>query len=445
MSWSERAGYGRVGVLAVVCAAGLPLGCNTYEESLKEGLGSVKPQACALGECWWSKVDADGCYSVGRPTVADRPKKGDTKELPPFYFGISSLRLGETRPSDPEGFVGWRHFGFDLDGVCSNSDTCLAGPSDKYSCKAPVMTDDGDKCRDNVFGQLEPIAAATPGLGEKFGIREDKLNCGFRRGSYTIILKVSRYNGQANDDSVRIDLYLSPGVERPADWSCCDHPAWPNEAPIAPLMRWYVDEADLEGRAIEAPGTLPDSRTADPAAFVRNGYLYATLTDGTLLRFIGDRGDYPGFALRVFQGFLIGRLTRVSGGYGLEDAMLAGRLGTQELRDNFRQIGFTPESAGSNWVLLDNYLAGNADVLKNGDTDPEASCDAISMAVGFTTMPLTPGETFPVSALSSSPPPPPPTKCGQTWETGGGGGQAGQGGGGAAGSSGGASGSGGVP
>ena len=45
-------------------------------------------------------------------------------------------------------------------------------------------------------GHRERVAAAVPELGSRFGIAEAEFNCNIWRGNYTVISKISRYNGK---------------------------------------------------------------------------------------------------------------------------------------------------------------------------------------------------------------------------------------------------------
>jgi len=112
----------------------------------------------------------------------------------------------------------WQSFGFDLDGHCTNAGTCMG--TNVRSCRAPTeqIAFDGALCRDNTFASLQPVAAAAPEVGKRFGISENEFNCNLWRGSYTMILRVSGYNGQPDDANVRVDMYVSPGTVTDRGW-----------------------------------------------------------------------------------------------------------------------------------------------------------------------------------------------------------------------------------
>ena len=49
-------------------------------------------------------------------------------------------------------------------------------------------------------------ASLVPEVSNKYGLSHEKLNCDLCVGHYNFLLRISGYNGKANDDRVRIDL-----------------------------------------------------------------------------------------------------------------------------------------------------------------------------------------------------------------------------------------------
>lgn len=412
---------------SVVAAAVAAYACSVYDESLLlpgdagGGGGSGGSTAsCSFGDCWWTKVTPEGCRSALRPTQADAPRGTPANEEPAIYMAIDRLWLGESHPPGvPTEVQPWETMGMDLDGLCSDPASCLAAPEGQYGCKGVLPQTDGIACRDNVFGELEPIAAAEPNLGKPFGINENTFNCMIHRGNTSVLARLTGYNGEPNDEKVRVDFYMSPGIDRPDPTvSCCNLDGstdWQGMAPwlAAPAFPWRVDEADLEGRPV-APGTLPDSRWNDPSAYVRDGYVVVKLLDGTVIKFIGDNAQYPGFALRILGGTISLKIERKQGTWIGTDGVIAGRLLREDLLAAFTDIGFCEAAIGASWSTLIGYLESSMDVLGSGENVQGADCDAMSMAIGFTMREAYPGTPVPVAPTVSCPTP--PTKCGQTWD-----------------------------
>jgi cysteine-rich repeat protein len=357
---------------------------------------------CGGGVCWWSQLH-DGCASAGMPGEAGRPlgSGDDSASLPPLYFAFTRVALGESSLEGGHSDTAWQTFGFDLDGRCTNSSTCSTQP-DTQSCRAPtaILPFDGERCRDNTFARLQPIAAAVPEVGERFRIGESVFNCNLHRGSYNMLWKLSGYNGKPDDSEVRVDFYTTLGLSRLPPWQCPlenyeRYPIWRT------VESWRIDPAYLDG-PIESPGTLPDSTAADPHAYVRGGYLIARPPDGALTRFAtADNTRERGFALRAQQPIWTGRLSREQDAtWRIRDGLAAGRLLGADVIRSFRQVGLCEggENDGFYQPVVE-YIQQNLDVLSDGTTDPDRDCDAMSFAIAFEAAQATPGDVVPAASV----------------------------------------------
>lgn len=414
-------------------AAFAAVACNTYNSSLLESSGSHQALTCAWGSCWWSNKTAEGCDDVAKPTPDARPKPTAGADVGAIYLGLTKMYLGESMPPtigpgvvdtsaapDPYEWIG-----LNMDGLCTNPISCVDAPSDVAPCQTPgLYPADGVGCRDNMFGKLEPIAAINQQLGVPFGINENDFNCELHRGGFSILFKISEYNGTPNDDQVRVDVYDSPGLEdNLPTWDCLtDKTKWDTEAPWLLPQRWYVDKANLDG-SITTPGQLPPAkRVYDPAAYVKDGYVVARIPDGEEVRFIGDRatvrqppsGNVPfpdtrlpgGFSLVFHQGVVVGHLHKNQDSvWVMDDALLAGAIARDDLLQGFQKEGFCADPDGPNFVdktqytTLTNYLKNSMDLLANGTVAASAACDAMSVGIGFTATSITPGDAWNVSKL----------------------------------------------
>jgi cysteine-rich repeat protein len=351
--------------------------------------------SCAFGECWWSQKAGD-CKSAGAPGPEDRPNLLDNvsdKDVGEIYLGWSRLWLGTTDRDGKATDTAWQGFGLDLDGVCTNSSTC---PSVKnaVSChsSASQIPFDGELCRDNTFASLQPVVARVPEIGQKFGLSEDVFNCALWRGDYNVIVRVSGYNGRADDSQVRVDFYQSDGLEQAQGWKC----PVDNYRDTYPLWRasatWRIDESTLTG-AITEPGHLPDSTIADPHAYVKSGYLVAAIPDGATLRLAGNGMPYRGFPLTAHRGLWIGNLYKAQDStWHMRDGLDTGRTRKEELIKSFREIGLC-EGLGldSFYQSVTTYVDENADLLADGSVSPDTPCDAMSFGLGFEASQVTPG------------------------------------------------------
>jgi len=415
----------RLWVFALASTFAALSGCSVYNESLVMGSpggredavedspdaggGRVKdpPGAdCQHGRCWWSDQQPDGCESSGAPSPMQRPKDDDpdASSIKDLYLGWFRTQLGETSSVGGDELT-WQQYGFDLDGTCTNSATCR-DVQDQLSCRGTTarIPFDGELCRDNSFGSLHAIAAAMPEVGDRFGLKHERVNCGLWRGDYSVVMRVSGYNGQSNDAKVRLDLYAGAGLEALPPWSCpvddfdTRYPHWRQSG------AWRIDTAALRGE-IETPGELPDSSMRDANAYVREGYLVATFPADVALRFTGDGASYRGFSLTLHRSIWTGKLTRSqNGSWGISDGLIGGRIRKSDFVRTFREQGLCE---GPLYADLVGYVEESVDIVADENTSSEGqpSCDAISFAIGFDAAAMTPGAAATVPPLVECCPP----------------------------------------
>lgn len=354
--------------------------------------------ACDRGSCFWSRTK-DGCQSVGLPGPQFRPPadsdgEGDTRETQAkeIYLALSELHTTATAAPNAPRPPDAKSFGFDLDGLCTSSTSCPEAHD--VSCRPTgeqPLTDD-DECRDNALSGLMAIVRQIPDLANDLGLSESTFNCELSRGGYNILVRITDYNGTADDPSVRVDWYTSSGLESAPDWTCPadlqSHPQWTRSA------RFGVDARELTS-AISEPGRLPASRVSDASAFVRNGYLVSRIPDGAQMRLAGDAKPLRGLALLVQKAYWVGRLSKgEDANWTMSDGMLAGRIRVDDLFQSLRQAGFCKQSpADTLFESIKSYVEGSADVLASGQNDPEQKCDALSFGMTFTAKEVTAGGT----------------------------------------------------
>ena len=380
---------------ALVGAAALLAYCSIYTSD------QLAPGSSGTG--WWSGTDDAGCFSAKMPTSADRPKPGDTSELAPIYFALGDMRLGSQNPSFQSDPNAWQDLGFDLDGVCTNSPTC-ATDTPLVSCK-PTLAEvafDGNYCRDNTFGRLEVQASSIPQIGGTYGLNDDAFNCALCIGAYNFLIKVSKYNGTLNDDSIRVDMYPSPGLEKVLPWGCAD-PLWrSHNVCFTADMPWLVRDT-----AVTAPTggpDLPDAVLADPNAYVRNGYLVATLPPDALFWFPTIPGRNAAvataFPLKFTQALVTGRITKGQDGtWTVQDGTIAGRARESDIIQGFNLIGFCESTDKTDYDLMQNFLHGKLDILADGGNDPNTTCDGVSVGIAYTARQATAGGLIHVDDL----------------------------------------------
>ena len=350
----------------------------------------------APGENWWAYTTPEECESAGVPENADRPTTGGTgSELAPIYLATTRMRFGSAAddpPLSPDENA-WKDLGFDLDESCTASETCVVdgGPLVQHACKNSLLVPfDGNHCRDNQIGKLFPVAALSPFVGPLFGITEPDWNCAFHRGEFSIFFKVSGYDGSANDPSVRVDLYTSIGLQTLPNWTCTGGPQggppsdWFNQAPWLHTEPWKIAQRSIALSAQDAGSDLPDAKHADPAAFVRDGWLFAQLPAGAEFWLDGERGHVPGFRLQLHRGVLVGKLgKKLDGTWTLTKGTVGGVVLPSEILSAFREIGFC-ENMCEAYGSVVQYLNTNQDALSSTSQKlPETACNSLSIGIGF--------------------------------------------------------------
>lgn len=395
-----------VAATSAVCALVVIAGCNAVlgigdpiSAPIDSGPDVDAPSSLEAGSGvgFWSGPGDRGCSSARVPSAADRPASASVTVGPPIYLALQSMRFGSAAKDGRLDNGAWQELGFDLDGVCTGSDTC-EGKDSPPGCNptVPQISTDGHLCRDNTFGRLMYLAALAPELAKKYGLSDDAVNCALCVGQYNYLLRVSGYNGEANDDWVRVDLYPSPGLTKPLPWDCAD-PSWKDHPCFTP------DEAfRTTPESSVAPRSGPDLNDAklfDDAAYVRDGYLVVKLPDDFLFWFPGYTAMVTALPLSFHSGTLSGKLTMDRDGvWRVTDGTIGGRIFGKDLVKAFREVGLCEQDP--NYALITDFVQKNLDVLGDGRNDATTTCDAMSAAVGFTAQQIVAGKLSSVEPLT---------------------------------------------
>ncbi|MEP7120992.1 MAG: hypothetical protein ABJE95_08790 [Byssovorax sp.] len=250
--------------------------------------------------------------------------------------------------------------GFDLDGQC----TCAG----KTGCQEPVWAE-ADHC-DDPDGRDNGAGNAFATINAAFGavISSVQLSDQAYKGKWSVLVKLSGYNGGDDDDQVEVALYTTPGTGAfTPKWDGMD--AWP----VAPTS--LLDSMSLD---------MPVEK--DPKAYVTNRVLVAHLPTATVV-FQGS-GVHLEFKLSsaIFSATLAAKDT---GAVELTAGTLSGSWTEPEL---FKSLSGLRVNGGMNLCIGDTYyhpvkkaLCDEIDLSSTGkSSDP---CDALSFSVGFEASP----------------------------------------------------------
>lgn len=327
--------------------------------------------------------------------------------------------------------------GFDLDKTCTADNK--AGP---FSCREPDWASgnhmDGPRGQDNAVGYL--IAQLAKQFGISFGT--SNYNAAALHGDLSIITQVSGYNGEADDDQVKADLFIaapfSLGVQAARDAGSADAGAKPDggvdaSAPDAagtdaggpvPIWdgtdRWPIASDSVLDIAPDAGDQNPlhYPRYSDPKAFVTNHILVASLpTISIRLNVALAAGLNATIQMNLTGSGIVGEIyeTTVNGEkrYALRNGTLAGRWAAHDLLGSVGQFEDPTRPAAHVPICTDNpalycifkgILCSFADISATG-TSRTADCDALSIGVNFESVPATIGDVYIVKPYTARCPP----------------------------------------
>ena len=383
-------------LLATGCRQILGIEETTLAEGGSAGAGGAD---CRTGDAgaptgngigWWSGCDeSNDCFSAKVPRPEDRPSNVEPGEdVPRLFLAFTSLRLGARNLDGELDPQAWQQTGFDLDGRCTQSSSCPMLGDPPVACLpfGSETPDDGGYCRDNQIGRLDYMLDTLPETSGRFMATDAELNCSLCRGEYNMVFAVSSYNGLPDDDSVRVDLYPSPGIADPKPIDC-GQPSWDTSACWTREDAWSVRRSHVPS---DEPG--PDIGPAtyyDPAAYVRDGVLVASLPENTPLWFPQRGGSARVLPVILQGGLLVGRLTGESDNWALSDGVLGGRTRKADLVAAFGRLGLCEDDPA--FPLIKTFTDNAADVLSNGAVLPDTPCDALSLGFAFTASEATVG------------------------------------------------------
>jgi hypothetical protein len=291
-----------------------------------------------------------------------------------YLFAARTLSFDET--GDPVKST----LGFDLDGAC----TCLDAPAE--TClppKARPTLCDGPGGRDNSFPRMLKDLITFGFAKSSQGLSQD-----IESGKFTLLLRVDRYNGLANDDDVRFAFYIGGNS---------NFPAWQGQDP------WTVLSTSVEGDDVEKPRVIDDN------AYVSNGQLVATLptfdaNDQKVLLQLNSS-----FAIALTGAVVVLKLEPSGTGFAVTDGTLAGRWRDKDFFTYFST--YRPAFTAGQNICTDSPLypsikKGFCDYadLSGNLSDVTGSCTATSLGARFTAVPARFG---PIEAVI----PAAPTSC----------------------------------
>jgi hypothetical protein len=385
------------GLFAIGSAALLLAACSVYDSSLKQ-----QAQTGAGGSSGGSGAGSGGTSSGGSGATSSGGADSGVcvlKSLPPHPVDVtpggnfeivavqSNVDLGDTAKTtaNPNPMAS-RLIGFDLDNLCDRTAAeAIATPG----CTLPrgsIGIIDGPNGQDDSMGQLvQAVRLAVPDFSSDVYTQQ------LREGKTNAILRVTQYNGQEDDNQVRVEAMVS------APYNSFDPTAVP---------KWDgTDQWPIASDSVN--GSVDNPKNVDKNGYVSGGKLVATLGDSGYRLLIGLTAAFNvSLSLQLHAAFIVCDVVPLDGGanFSLKKCTLAGRWSTDQLLqqvwrfpDPLDLVHPRPLCIGStSYGIFKTDICTASDILGDGTKGPTALCDAISIGVNFDTEPATLGDVFTV-------------------------------------------------
>jgi hypothetical protein len=309
-------------------------------------------------------LDSDPCTpSSPPPPPPSSSETGDGSTISLALQGLNFAVSDGTDGGPPS--VG----GLDLDHACSREDgtptTCVESPL------ASPHKDDSNGV-DNAFGWL--LADNQIQLNRVLSRKTDQ--------RITLLLRLTGYNGQADDDNVEVEVFTTAGVEPIDDAGRPAEPRWDG------TDRWTVScetFASCDGGALSQQVTA----VSDTMAYVSGGVLVsANLGLLPAARSFAQQGD-GGFLtalINLNDPVLVAPLTHGDAGVEIHGGILGARWRTAEL---IAMVAALPGVCISPNESM-NFVCPVADLASHAKLDGTGhACDALSVGMAFDAHPAT--------------------------------------------------------
>jgi hypothetical protein len=353
---------------------------TTPETGVPDGSGDAPASDAEAG------VDAGACGEIG---IGDRPPNdGGAEDAQTVTFAVDLFDLGIDTGKGPAGF--------NLDRTCTTSiDTSSCVTSAPPGSFESYVKDFSDEGGDNAGYALLQFLADK---GDAF--KPVEINKRLHAGEFGIVIRVSRWNGTADDPDVFVEVFPAIGAWKKLDGGALVDGGTPT---FTATDEWMRDSR------FQLAGGLDSSSVNSAVAWVTKGKLVATFDFITLAVSVPD-DDKP-LDLVVHEGYLAGSLVTDGGAY-LADAVAGGRWKTSDFLDQVRQIhvvnalGVTsaylcdPGTINIAYAAVKNETCRGRDIRSTArDDGAKLPCDSISLGMRVQTYPvLKPG------AFATAPP-----------------------------------------
>jgi hypothetical protein len=406
MDMLERSGWS---VVALVLLPVLAAGCQAFDPALLPVKPAVDPG---------QDGGPDNACPNGSKRPPERPTTADSNSIEPLVFALKDPVMSNANAA------------LNVDRVCTSQTglwTCLPPPElARYlEGEVPVVPPDGPLGEENQFArEIFPLVSnILRTQGE--GALDVTLKVSLGSGTYSPLIRISEYNGTANDP--RVTVVISQAVFSLAGQAgatmpppvCIEEDPERGGVPHFPHVDDVVDdnnpaltecfgeeipnlpveqEYDGNGDAIAVTGYDPaweegrvwswarhdayrdrmlgSPLVVDDVAYVSDWMVVARLPDNTELKIGAVRAKFT-------DAFAMAKLKEDLSGTEPDEVLVAGRWSVLSMLENAESVGVCPGTVPYN--LVRTQLETHIDVRSNRDQEGEdVPCDAFSFGITMT-------------------------------------------------------------
>ena len=328
-----------LGCIAVVSLGGACSLLTSYD-----GFERAPPADAAVIEVdSGDAAPGDPCTHTRWP---DPPASGPDGTTDALVGAVSSLSIIAGAGNAP--------FGFDLDGLC----TC----PDRGACLGALAQPPCDPVDSGIDNAGDELFRAFVSAGVR--IDDTGLQAGLRKGQYGVVLRLTGYNGAADDTDVKLDAFNAVGLQGDAGTAKFDG-----------SDTWILDAASIVG-SVPTYGSR--------SAYVRGGVLVAEFAQLVLKsRLPADGSQWRLIELELRSAVLTARVERVgASGLALTGGTVAGRMPSAAL---LRQAQRSGACVGTSvYDVVKARVCDARDLpVEPGRDGRDTVCDALSAAIRF--------------------------------------------------------------
>ncbi len=356
-------------VLGAVATAALFVGCGD-DDAQTEATTATSSTSSGDGGAGGESATTVGSGGGGGATTSTTTSStsgtgGSAPVCDPFVvdgtvFGVNNLFVGETKTNGMSDTTAWKTYGANIDGDVSTSQSSgLCMPAGGASAS---VHDDGNNGIDNSFGKnvLPLLLTAAPDPTAQ-------VNASIAVGEFTIMMHLDGLGADPDQDPVPAYVYSGGQTFSTPNFDGKD--CWPVTAES------LTDSADIKSAKVTFP----------MATLVGNTWT-SGITDTLVvtLRVSGVNLTLPVHQARISMDLSVDHSSATNG-------QISGVLSTSEFMDIIQDLAYDAFGFGCNdatVIAIQNEILKASDIMQDGSQDPNATCDGISIGVGFTAVPM---------------------------------------------------------